>query len=114
MPTRSPTGRDVKTLDTVPESIGGGARPGAAGRREQGADAGERTPRAGADRGRASSPLGYRLGMTTLIIVLLVLWAVFAVVGFVVEGLLWLAFLGLILLLATVVWGWLKRRTGRD
>jgi len=52
--------------------------------------------------------------MTTLIIVLLVLWAVFAVVGFVVEGLLWLAFIGLILLVATVVWGWLKRRTGRD
>ncbi len=52
--------------------------------------------------------------MTTLIIVLLVLWAVFAVVGFVVEGLLWLAFIGLILLAATIVWGWLKRRTRRD
>lgn len=49
--------------------------------------------------------------MTTLIIVLLVLWAVFAVVGFVVEGLLWLAFIGLILLVATAVWGWIKRRT---
>jgi LPXTG-motif cell wall-anchored protein len=49
--------------------------------------------------------------MTTLIIVLLILWAVFAVVGFVVEGLLWLAFLGLILLAATAVWGWFKRRT---
>lgn len=55
-----------------------------------------------------------RRRMTTLIIVLLVLWAIFAVVGFVVEGLLWLAFIGLILLVATVVWGWLKRRTGRD
>lgn len=52
--------------------------------------------------------------MPTLIIVLLVLWAVFAVVGFVVEGLLWLAFIGLILLFATIVWGWRKRRTGRD
>lgn len=49
--------------------------------------------------------------MTTLILVLLVLWAVFAVVGFVVEGLLWLAFIGLILLVATAVWGWIKRRT---
>lgn len=52
--------------------------------------------------------------MTTLIIVLLVLWAVFAVVGFVVEGLLWLAFIGLILLVATAVWGWVKRRASRD
>jgi uncharacterized membrane protein len=101
-------------LDTVPESIGGAARPGAAGRREQAADAGEPALRAGGRPRRASSPLGYRLGMTTLIIVLLVLWAVFAVVGFVVEGLLWLAFIGLILLAATIAWGWIKRRTSRD
>ncbi|MDO8337714.1 MAG: LPXTG cell wall anchor domain-containing protein [Microcella sp.] len=52
--------------------------------------------------------------MTTLIIVLLVLWAVFAVIGFVVEGLLWLAFIGLVLLAATAAWGWIKRRTNRS
>jgi len=31
--------------------------------------------------------------------------------GFVIKGLLWLAFIGLILFVATAVWGWLKRRT---
>jgi LPXTG-motif cell wall-anchored protein len=28
----------------------------------------------------------------------------------VVKGLLWLAFIGLVLFVATAVWGWLKRR----
>lgn len=60
------------------------------------------------------NPAATVIRMTTLIIVLLVLWAVFAVVGFVVEGLLWLAFIGLILLAATAVWGWITRRTARD
>jgi LPXTG-motif cell wall-anchored protein len=49
--------------------------------------------------------------MLTVIIVLLILWAILAFIGFVVEGLLWLAFLGLILLAATALWGWFKRRT---
>ncbi|MFF1255188.1 hypothetical protein ACFVYC_22175 [Pseudarthrobacter sp. NPDC058329] len=46
-----------------------------------------------------------------LIITLLVIWLVLSVLGFVIEGLLWLATIGLILLAATAVWGWLKRRT---
>lgn len=49
--------------------------------------------------------------MLKFILVLLVLWIVLSVVGFVVEGLLWLAFLALVLFVATAVWGWLKRRT---
>lgn len=53
--------------------------------------------------------------MLKIIVVLLVIWAVLAVVGFVIEGLLWLAFLGLILLAATVVWGWIRgKRAPRD
>jgi LPXTG-motif cell wall-anchored protein len=49
--------------------------------------------------------------MVTVIVVLLILWAVLSIVGFVIEGLLWLAFLGLILLALTAAWGWFKRRT---
>ena len=45
-----------------------------------------------------------------IIITLLVIWLVLSILGFVVKGLLWLAFIGLILFLATAVWGWLKRK----
>lgn len=45
-----------------------------------------------------------------IIITLLIIWLVLSVLGFVVKGLLWLAFIGLILFVATAVWGWLKRR----
>lgn len=48
--------------------------------------------------------------MTTLIIVLLVAWLVLALLGVIVEGLLWLLFIGLILFVGTAAWGWLKMR----
>ncbi|WP_171027183.1 hypothetical protein [Pseudarthrobacter sp. NamB4] len=44
-----------------------------------------------------------------LIITLLIIWLVLSVLGFIIEGLLWLAFLALVLFAATAVWGWLKR-----
>jgi hypothetical protein len=44
-----------------------------------------------------------------IIITLLIIWLVLSVLGFVVKGLLWLAFIGLILFVATAVWGWFKR-----
>ncbi|MGX5717900.1 hypothetical protein [Arthrobacter sp. MAHUQ-56] len=46
-----------------------------------------------------------------IIIGLLVIWLILSIVGFVVKGLFWLAVIGLILFVATGVWGWLKRRT---
>ncbi len=46
-----------------------------------------------------------------IIITLLIIWPVLSILGFVVKGLLWLAFIGLILFVATAVWGWLKRKT---
>ena len=46
-----------------------------------------------------------------LIITLRLIWLVLSILGFVIKGLLWLAFIGLILFAATAVWGWLKRRT---
>jgi hypothetical protein len=50
--------------------------------------------------------------MKTLIIALLVLWLVFAVLGAVIEGLLWLLAIGVVAFLATAAWGALKLRSG--
>lgn len=50
--------------------------------------------------------------MKTLIIVLLVVWLVLAVLGAVIEGLLWLLFVAALALVATAVWGWLQMRSG--
>lgn len=46
-----------------------------------------------------------------IIITLLIIWLVLSILGFILEGLLWLAVIGLVLFAATAVWGWLKRRT---
>lgn len=48
--------------------------------------------------------------MLSFIVVLLVLWAVLAVVGFVVHALLWLAVVAIVLFIATSIFGWLRRR----
>ena len=47
--------------------------------------------------------------MLKLVALLLVLWLVIAVVGAIVEGLLWLLFIGIVLFLATAAFGWVKR-----
>lgn len=47
--------------------------------------------------------------MWTVIVILLVLWAVLAVVGFVFEGLLWLAVIGIILFAGTLVVGIIRQ-----
>lgn len=47
--------------------------------------------------------------MLGLIGFLLVLWLVFVIVGLVVKGLFWLAIIGVVLLVATAAWGWIKR-----
>lgn len=49
--------------------------------------------------------------MGTIIIVLLVLWLVFGVLGFVIKGLIWLGIIGIVLFIGTAVWGAMKRRT---
>jgi len=48
--------------------------------------------------------------MIGLIIALLVVWAIVAVVGFTLKGLLWLAIIGIVLFVATGVLGWIRRR----
>ena len=47
-----------------------------------------------------------------LIIGLLVLWLIFAVVGFVVKSLFWLAIVGIVLFVLTGVFGAARRRSG--
>lgn len=45
-----------------------------------------------------------------LIIALLVLWVVIAVIGFAVKSLLWLAIIGIVLFVATGIFGAVRRR----
>jgi len=49
----------------------------------------------------------------SLIIALLVIWLAFIIVGFFIEALLWLAIIGLVLFVATGVYGAIRRRTSR-
>lgn len=47
--------------------------------------------------------------MLVLVIVLLVLWAVLTVVGFAIKGLVWLAIIGVILFIGTLIIGLVRR-----
>jgi hypothetical protein len=49
--------------------------------------------------------------MKALIIALLAVWLVLAVLGAVLEGLLWLLFIAVLALVATATWGWLRLRS---
>jgi len=46
-----------------------------------------------------------------IIVILLVLWLGLSVIGLVIKGLFWLAVIGLVLLAATAVFGWVKKKT---
>jgi LPXTG-motif cell wall-anchored protein len=46
----------------------------------------------------------------SLILILLVVWLVLAVLGFVIKGLVWLAIIGIVLFIATGIWGFIRRR----
>lgn len=52
--------------------------------------------------------------MWTVIVILLVVWAVLSVVGFVFEGLLWLAIIGIILFVGTLIVGLIRQRGRRS
>lgn len=51
--------------------------------------------------------------MWTVLIILLVAWAVLSIVGFAFEGVLWLAIIGIVLFLGTVVFGIIRSRSRR-
>lgn len=51
--------------------------------------------------------------MWTVLVILLVAWAVLSVVGFVFEGLLWLAVIGIVLFVGTIVFGLVRQGVNR-
>ncbi|CAH0260434.1 hypothetical protein [Microbacterium sp. Bi128] len=52
--------------------------------------------------------------MWTVLIILLIAWAVLAVVGFAFEGLLWLGIIGIVLFVGTVIFGLVRRSAARN
>lgn len=48
--------------------------------------------------------------MWTVLVILLVAWVVLSIIGFVFEGLLWLALIGIVLVVGTTVFGILRQR----
>ncbi|EIC08701.1 hypothetical protein GCM10023065_30710 [Microbacterium laevaniformans] len=51
--------------------------------------------------------------MWTVLIILLVAWAVLSIVGFAFPGLLWLAIIGIVLFIGTIVFGIIRQRSRR-
>ncbi len=51
--------------------------------------------------------------MWTVLVILLVAWVVLSIVGFVFQGLLWLAVIGIVLFVGTLVFGTLRQRAKR-
>lgn len=49
--------------------------------------------------------------MAGIIVTLLIIWLVLAVLGAVLEGLFWLTVIAIILMVATGIYGWMKRNT---
>jgi hypothetical protein len=52
--------------------------------------------------------------MIILVVVLLVIWLIVAIVGFAIKGLIWIAFIGIVLFVATALISLLRRRTVRS
>lgn len=52
--------------------------------------------------------------MWTVLLILLVVWVVLSIVGFVFEGLLWLAIIGIVLFVGTLIFGLLRQRAKRS
>lgn len=51
--------------------------------------------------------------MWTVLVILLVVWAVLSIVGFVFEGLLWLAIIGIVLFVGTLIFGLIRQSVRR-
>jgi hypothetical protein len=47
-----------------------------------------------------------------VLVILLVAWAILSIVGFALEGLLWLGIIGVVLFAGTVIFGLLRGRAG--
>lgn len=55
----------------------------------------------------------YRDNMWTVLVILLVVWVVLSIVGFAFEGLLWLAIIGIVLFVGTIIFGIIRQRARR-
>lgn len=51
--------------------------------------------------------------MWTVLLILLVAWVVLSIIGFVFKGLLWLAIIGIVLFVGTLIFGWIRQRARR-
>ena len=51
--------------------------------------------------------------MWSVLIILLVVWLVLSIVGFVFEGLFWLAIVGIVLFVGTLIWGFIRQSANR-
>ncbi|MDQ1136146.1 fatty acid desaturase [Microbacterium sp. SORGH_AS 1204] len=51
--------------------------------------------------------------MWLTLVILLVAWAVLTIVGFTFEGLLWLAIIGIVLFIGTLIFGLIRTRNAR-
>ncbi|WP_353988344.1 hypothetical protein [Ruicaihuangia caeni] len=51
--------------------------------------------------------------MWAVLVILLVVWLILTVVGFVFKGLLWLGVIGIVLIVGTIVWGALRSARAR-
>lgn len=51
--------------------------------------------------------------MLTLVIVLLAAWLILSIVGFAIQGLIWLGVIGVVLFVATAIIGWIRRGANR-
>lgn len=49
----------------------------------------------------------------TVLVILLVVWVALSVVGFAFEGLLWLAIIGIVLFVGTLIFGIIRQRVKR-
>ncbi|GAB4006421.1 hypothetical protein GCM10029992_57020 [Glycomyces albus] len=52
--------------------------------------------------------------MWTVLWILIIAWVVLSIVGIAIEGLLWLAVIGIVLFIGTIVFGLIRRRAGRN
>ncbi len=48
-----------------------------------------------------------------MIVILLVVWAILSIVGFVFQGLFWLGLIGVVLFVGTIVFGIVRSRSNR-
>ncbi len=51
--------------------------------------------------------------MWTVLIILLVIWVVLSIVGFVFEGLFWLGLIGIVLFVGTILFGMIRRSAAK-